>query len=638
MAREVRFGVRLTGDAKGAVNAMRLTDKELGKLRRELDRTDNRVRRHKRGLQGWASGLMSVRNVLAPLAGVAGISLLARTTTNVIAQTAAISEQADLAGISAERLQELSKAFSDLAGVTEQKTNDALRRFNRRLGLAIEAEGPAKDAFGEMGVSMVDLSGNLRDTESVLEDVMRALAGIENDAVRAATASKFFGEDSGPQMAAALGQGTEAIEAQIQSLREHGRVMDEEVVRNARAANDELNAMRDAIGTQFNSAVLENVDALMSLADAFGLIAEKGIAALAAVTNFGEWIGESLAATIHGIAPDDIARLQSRRERLLEQLDRRGPARVGQLSNEAEVREELAEIESQLAAAYRERFVSLARQVRGQIPIFSSDLGGASAVDLPPITVTGTQPGDTSAAAPADAFPDDFQRLADRLDPVAVMVREYTADVAMLQEAMSRGLLSGEGYIEMLESLRGEVMDEASTGLGEVVKQTEELNDLGQRIGMTFSSAFEEAILSGNNFRDVLQGMLDDILRIMVRTAITAPIAEAAGGFFTGLLGRSGGGTVSSGTGYIVGERGPEMFVPRTSGTVIPNNAMGGVQVNVINNVGAEVTTREHATPQGPQIDVMIDRAVARNLSERGTDSNRALRSTFGTRPVRAGR
>jgi hypothetical protein len=67
---------------------------------------------------------------------------------------------------------------------------------------------------------------------------------------------------------------------------------------------------------------------------------------------------------------------------------------------------------------------------------------------------------------------------------------------------------------------------------------------------------------------------------------------------------------------------------------------MGGssVQVNVINNVGAHVTTRERQTPQGPSIDVMIDMAVAEKLSQRGSASNQAMRSTFGARPVLAGR
>jgi hypothetical protein len=60
------------------------------------------------------------------------------------------------------------------------------------------------------------------------------------------------------------------------------------------------------------------------------------------------------------------------------------------------------------------------------------------------------------------------------------------------------------------------------------------------------------------------------------------------------LPGRANGGPVSSGSPYIVGERGPELFVPRSSGNIIPNGATGGgVVVNVYGDVsGSELVTK----------------------------------------------
>lgn len=55
------------------------------------------------------------------------------------------------------------------------------------------------------------------------------------------------------------------------------------------------------------------------------------------------------------------------------------------------------------------------------------------------------------------------------------------------------------------------------------------------------------------------------------------PLAGVAGAFGFG-GGKASGGPVSGGTAYMVGERGPEMFVPSQSGTIIPN---GGVSINV---------------------------------------------------------
>ena len=53
---------------------------------------------------------------------------------------------------------------------------------------------------------------------------------------------------------------------------------------------------------------------------------------------------------------------------------------------------------------------------------------------------------------------------------------------------------------------------------------------------------------------------------------------------------REKGGPVNAGGSFLVGEKGPEMFVPSRSGTIIPNNAMGGVVNNIVVNVDASGT------------------------------------------------
>jgi hypothetical protein len=60
------------------------------------------------------------------------------------------------------------------------------------------------------------------------------------------------------------------------------------------------------------------------------------------------------------------------------------------------------------------------------------------------------------------------------------------------------------------------------------------------------------------------------------RTLISlgSKIGGAIGGVFGG--GRASGGSVSAGTTYLVGEKGPELFTPSGNGTIIPNGSMGG--------------------------------------------------------------
>jgi len=40
---------------------------------------------------------------------------------------------------------------------------------------------------------------------------------------------------------------------------------------------------------------------------------------------------------------------------------------------------------------------------------------------------------------------------------------------------------------------------------------------------------------------------------------------------------KAAGGPVASGTTYMVGERGPELFTPNRSGSIIPNDELGGI-------------------------------------------------------------
>jgi hypothetical protein len=72
------------------------------------------------------------------------------------------------------------------------------------------------------------------------------------------------------------------------------------------------------------------------------------------------------------------------------------------------------------------------------------------------------------------------------------------------------------------------------------------------------------------------------------------PVSQKIGGVFGG--GRANGGPVSAGTTYLVGERGPELFTSATSGTIIPNNKMGGsgntINITVNGALDTEGTAR----------------------------------------------
>ena len=73
------------------------------------------------------------------------------------------------------------------------------------------------------------------------------------------------------------------------------------------------------------------------------------------------------------------------------------------------------------------------------------------------------------------------------------------------------------------------------------------------------------------------------------------------------------GGPVSGGSPYIVGEKGPELFVPGSSGNIVPNHAMGGA--NVVVNVDASGSSVEGDGGQAEQLGSMLAAAVQAEIA-----------------------
>ena len=72
------------------------------------------------------------------------------------------------------------------------------------------------------------------------------------------------------------------------------------------------------------------------------------------------------------------------------------------------------------------------------------------------------------------------------------------------------------------------------------------------------------------------------------------------------------GGAVGAGRPYMVGERGPELFVPGAQGNIVPSNAMGGS--NIVVNVDASGSSVESNADQASQLGKAIGLAVQQEL------------------------
>ena len=86
---------------------------------------------------------------------------------------------------------------------------------------------------------------------------------------------------------------------------------------------------------------------------------------------------------------------------------------------------------------------------------------------------------------------------------------------------------------------------------------------------------------------DKIQAMINLVRNNAAVRGIAGLIDTAFGGF------RAAGGSVSAGTPYVVGERGAELFVPSSNGTIVPNGGMGStINITVNGAIDAEGTAR----------------------------------------------
>lgn len=80
------------------------------------------------------------------------------------------------------------------------------------------------------------------------------------------------------------------------------------------------------------------------------------------------------------------------------------------------------------------------------------------------------------------------------------------------------------------------------------------------------------------NFKGLVDTILSEAVRLTIAKPLIAALTGGAGGFLAGIFGAVGakadGGPVSGGSPYIVGERGPELFVPNRTGLIVPNDVM----------------------------------------------------------------
>ena len=159
----------------------------------------------------------------------------------------------------------------------------------------------------------------------------------------------------------------------------------------------------------------------------------------------------------------------------------------------------------------------------------------------------------------------------------------------------------------------------------EIMKKKEEqakkINDafkqIGEDIGTGITEALASAVEGTRTLGEAARSILNDIASSLLRLGINAALTGLFGGTKIGnFLGFANGGRPPVGKPSIVGERGPEIFVPRSAGTIIPNNQIGGGGiVNNINvNVSAEGMQTDANENRGKELGVALASAIQSEL------------------------
>jgi hypothetical protein len=164
------------------------------------------------------------------------------------------------------------------------------------------------------------------------------------------------------------------------------------------------------------------------------------------------------------------------------------------------------------------------------------------------------------------------------------------------------------GFARDVASMRGQLEGPLVTGAG--------------RAGRMIDNALARAITSGklgfDDLKKVALAAMEQIAQASLRGLFQTPGGGGAGAnllnglgslaaSLVGAPGRATGGPVNAGRGYVVGERGPELFVPSSGGRIEQAGGRGGRDVRVAIAIHSP-------TPGDPQVLRQSSRQVARAI------------------------
>jgi hypothetical protein len=471
-----------------------------------------------------------------------------------------------------QRIGGTTEALSELEFVAQRSglqfttMTMGLQRMTRRLAEAANGMGEARGALAELNLDARTLSRLPLDQQ--FEVIADALNSVRNESDRVRLAMKLF-DAEGVALLQTMTQGAAGIKALREEARKLGITLSQDDAEAAARFNDELTSLKALATSVGRDIALELIPPLLDLAQLFRDIdpATQSTAALRAELQQLR----DLLADPNVFKRIGVFKLGGEREFFLSSADLH--AEINRIEAELEVR-------------------SLA----------AGEKGGES-------LAAGFATGSAKLREDMAAFGFTATRIFEDL-PSPTIKLGVLADENALRAQLAEFGFTAQRMFEELPS--------PTIKLGVLTDQLDDMQRSFESFGSSLGRSLEDALA------DAFLGIetdFDEMLRRMVVQAATSQLSTALGAVggpvgtvfsFLGFGGaRAGGGDVQPGRAFLVGERGPELFSPRTPGTIVPNGGMrpGNLNVNVDARGATDPAEVERAVNRAVVTAVQISRA-----------------------------
>jgi len=551
------------------------------------NRTATAIKAVEGSLKGLQQNASAVGSAMKTMFGAIGLTAGISMVKDMAKMGEELSRLSASSGIAASTLSELQYA-AEKSNLPFESLANAIGKMNKSIGEAQSGSKTANGALAALGVSMEQLKKLSPEQQFVL--LVGQLGKLKTESEMASVGADIFSKSVADIIPLAK-QGAGSIKTMMEQGKALGLTLSEIQISDLADVDDQIDAMSASWRTFSGTLAQYVVPALKTL-------------------NFFMTGGFDSADALN----NQILRLQKSRNLMATML--KTAADPGNL------KAQLAETDKQLAALELRQQKLLGVGVGGMTPagVTGGDAPGAKA----------------AAAAAAAAAAEKLAKQAEAaqlasnnaLDSSNQMREQWLksteTDLQKAQRAMQDfentlidlvaggDLTSEEAKFRWLAYL-DEVLPEVQVKMKKLGTATEETSSLmtsiAEQAGRNMQDAFAQFLF--DPFKGGLSGMLKGFIttvRQMIAQAASAAILKQFFGWMSNLgggfgtigtallagMGKAIGGPVMNNRAYMVGERGPEMFVPSSGGSIVPNNRMGGgVTVAPVYNVDARGATAD---------------------------------------------